>query len=107
MVRKNIGWLALCGCAVAVTVVVFRSGETMPRTAEAGSQRIAQAASPHVTSAAMPSQQIVSPAESATNTTQACQAVADQVVAIEQTIGDEQRSRQVKGLAPLDEFVAQ
>jgi hypothetical protein len=89
MRRKSIGWIILSGCVIAVAVAVFSGLQQMPERAQAA--------------VAPPQQANVVPAE----TTQDCQAVAAQIVAIQQTILAEKRSGQLKGLAPLDVLVAQ
>jgi len=87
MKQKRIGWIALPVCLVAATIAVIGGRQTMPPSARA----------------AAPPQANVVPAE----TTQACQAVVEQMVTIQRVLVDEERSRTIKRLAALDELVAQ
>lgn len=87
MTQKSIGWIALYVCLIAVAVAIFDGRRPMPQTAQAATPSQASTVSP--------------------DTTQACQAVINQMVMIQRITADEMRSAKGNCLAALDECVAQ
>jgi hypothetical protein len=88
MKRKSIGWVALPACLVAVAISVIGGRTTTPRSAQAGITRPRANAVP-------------------TETTQACQDVIDQMIAMQRTSMDKKRSGSVKPMTADDQLVAQ
>jgi hypothetical protein len=86
MTRNSTGWIAVCGCLLAVTIAVIGGRDVAPPQAQAASL----SSQPNA----------VSP-----ETTQACQAVVQRMVTIQQTILAEKQARQLIGVAPLDVIV--
>jgi hypothetical protein len=88
MKRKSIGWVALPACLVAVSIAVIGGRATTPRSARAASSKSRA--------------NFVSP-----ETTQACQDIIDQMIAMQRTAMDKKRSGAVKPLTADDQLVAQ
>jgi len=88
MTRKSIGWIVLPGCVITVALAVFGSRRSMPQTAQAAAQQ--------------PQSNVV-PAE----TTQACQAVMNQITVIQRIVTSEQQAGQLTPLAEVDALVSQ
>jgi hypothetical protein len=87
MKRKSIGWITLTACVMAVAIVVIGGRTTTPRSARAASSTWRW--------------------NPMSGTTQACQAVIDQMIAMRQAAIDKKRSGKVKPLAADDQMVAQ
>jgi hypothetical protein len=87
MMRKSLGWIALYVCLLAVAFAIFHGPHYAPEPAQAA----------------------VAPSEMtpAWDTTQACQAVVNQMVTIQRITADEARSAHDRFLSALDECVAQ
>ena len=87
MMRKSIGWLALYGCLIVVGYASIDRSRWSPQSAQA--------------------KPAPSDAAQTWNTTQACQAVINQVLMVQRITADEVRSANSKCFPALDECVTQ
>ncbi|HEY1922807.1 MAG TPA: hypothetical protein VGG44_08565 [Tepidisphaeraceae bacterium] len=88
MKRKSIGWIALPACLVAVSIAIHSGHAITPRTAQAASFK---------------SRANLVPSE----TTQACQDVINQMIAMQQATLDKKRLTKINPLTADDQLVAQ